>query len=1058
MSDNTDISEVELRAFHQVVSEIGPKLNDFRSTADEKRRYELLQSVQASFRAKIDKASNVLSVIPELFCFSGDLYTGLLMLDVAKKHWESVGKERIQKVLRTTTSGYNRILAYIQKITPDTNEWKDEIQNQALSLELAREKALVLLSWLDKDDIETLRLEAEFEWSINHNYPQAVIIYRRIIDNPASQGEDYAKLTDYLMLLWDTKGAADAHELWYLRTKDEKHFYCALRFMIPGYWEDIAREFYNNYIKKVSYVPFSLLRGKIENDKELPDLNWVGALFFIWNDIEATAVEYLNNSSPYIQKRIQELEEKFLWARKGTAKRMEVAWYYFKLLEFLEYQIYYLHDFTNLTTYLSLVWEQLWTTEWREQLRQYFNHNSLRALWEILDIESSDWVDKMSSKKSKHDTEHKNDTDFEHLGSWVAADSASEKTESELSSPVTVMWVHSHIYARYSYLQLHVAMHNPPQMGAVDLWQDTSTEHVSPENELDLISAQFGKFFPETMSSVEAALFKRKVSLERLAMEHMGPITQREYNSLIEDIDKKHGITFRRMLQYYARSWPYIGDTFPAICMESNIFILFFICERLISWNEELFKWTLDEILSNFNIRDVEDHDVTLIEVLLFRGKFEIVIELICNTQQGLELPDIKSVISRMILELWLDSEIVQKLLQALDDCVRENYNADNYQDFLIKSEEDISVDLSGTEPESDEYLALQDHLATIQCTLWMLLAKTHPDDSENYITKAQSLDNFEAFFYRVETDLGAPNIDKENLLESLFLYLEEISFPLRARYYGLMIRVATQLWDTDSIQKCLQMAYAEGVNIADYMIMSLEFHPEFRSIAYQHLITTGDEIYLTPETHRKFQDVLNSDIASPTVPMNLRIQASILKNAFCTHPEYGNVPSIVEHIHTLESIVTSSDIKEVQTELLDALSMLHSEFELLHYPQEMQLPATLQFHCLTIWSEIEKTMTYYPIDSPEFRYLIKKFLTFIDCVMAIYIKIPHMNQAFHVQQKNDVILFSVPVLSYWSMERNRIGLLDSTREDDLHTAIFDKTHDIDPKNIDFHPPQPTIH
>ncbi len=144
-------------------------------------------------------------------------------------------------------------------------------------------------------------------------------------------------------------------------------------------------------------------------------------------------------------------------------------------------------------------------------------------------------------------------------------------------------------------------------------------------------------------------------------------------------------------------------------------------------------------------------------------------------------------------------------------------------------------------------------------------------------------------------------------------------------------------------------MAYAEGVNIADYMIMSLEFHPEFRSIAYQHLITTGDEIYLTPETHRKFQDVLNSDIASPTVPMNLRIQASILKNAFCTHPEYGNVPSIVEHIHTLESIVTSSDIKEVQTELLDALSMLHSEFELLHYPQEMQLPAILQFHCLTI-------------------------------------------------------------------------------------------------------------
>ena len=76
------------------------------------------------------------------------------------------------------------------------------------------------------------------------------------------------------------------------------------------------------------------------------------------------------------------------------------------------------------------------------------------------------------------------------------------------------------------------------------------------------------------------------------------------------------------------------------------------------------------------------------------------------------------------------------------------------------------------------------------------------------------------------------------------------------------------------------------------------------RRALYTYMMNSDQNFDLPEQDLRALQAAIHSDIRTPSVPLDIKLRASLIKNNIASHPDFGFLPSILEHAYFLESSI----------------------------------------------------------------------------------------------------------------------------------------------------------
>ena len=209
---------------------------------------------------------------------------------------------------------------------------------------------------------------------------------------------------------------------------------------------------------------------------------------------------------------------------------------------------------------------------------------------------------------------------------------------------------------------------------------------------------------------------------------------------------------------------------------------------------------------------------------------------------------------------------------------------------------------MSGKQGKVDEelYTECKTRYAHVLYAMCIFASEESPDYSAQCIRYAISHGSYEALFFQAQSDIEDPECDMGNLLDSLVMAFDATHFPIRGHFYGIILGLALKLQEMDIFQRFIQRALAEKVDVLQYTIRPMLEDDWSRALIYRYLIVADQSPELKVEDLKMVQDALNNDIRDHRIPLSMKIRASLLKNAICSHPIYGVVPSVLEHMNSL--------------------------------------------------------------------------------------------------------------------------------------------------------------
>ena len=194
-----------------------------------------------------------------------------------------------------------------------------------------------------------------------------------------------------------------------------------------------------------------------------------------------------------------------------------------------------------------------------------------------------------------------------------------------------------------------------------------------------------------------------------------------------------------------------------------------------------------------------------------------------------------------------------------------------------------------------------------------------------------------------------------------------------------------------------------------------------------------------------------------PSVPLGIKLRASLLKNNIASHPEYGFLPSIFEHVDFLGSSIWEMQSWDCPMICTQILLDLHRTFDT-SWPEHIQFANLLNYHVTYLRAKIVEFIQSHTADKEKQRGGLTYYAMFIDSVLTLLLRIPTIRN-ISIRLDPEDPKTTLWALDYWisEQEKNKILLHNLWNQDNLKVSSPLIFPGIQADGSYIFPPHPTI-
>jgi hypothetical protein len=303
---------------------------------------------------------------------------------------------------------------------------------------------------------------------------------------------------------------------------------------------------------------------------------------------------------------------------------------------------------------------------------------------------------------------------------------------------------------------------------------------------------------------------------------------------------------------------------------------------------------------------------------------------------------------------------------------------------------------------------------------------------------------------YRSDLDLLSDDPDTENILFGLTESLSVAKYPAREGLIQLIIFLLAQRKEYSELQKYMEIARSEGIDILQSPVIFMG-ELQLRRMYYTYLVQSSGTYEFQFQEYEPLLLALDQDIASPNVPMDVRLQAIMLKARMSLHETFGPIPALYERLAFLREYINligkmpeltefyvalvKEEFPEFQDNVPDEAYFLLNAYQFLAQQFYKKSKTVLLEHLSTKNNDFtQRTIEY-----------IGHMLDIIVETLLLFPNADSMFQKVILDNKTSVI----SVLEYWSQEqdKNRAYYKDFVDQNNLPQGH------VYPSNIRSYPP-----
>lgn len=1036
---NTFLTEVQITALSGILDEIPSQHMKELISPTQQIRVRAYHAIQAILREKMQWDEETHKELPLFLAESGDTLSAISYMITTIELHEIAPPEKIIAILRQSCQNYARTFDRVESMRNESEPWNEDVRTFERNLQTTKQKIskLLWLAWLQGGDY--FRIRAEYAYKVEKNKKKALQYYEKMLEESSSDdaAQDFLVVGDLYREMGDMRKGVEIYVAGFQKTQDITLFEYCVRYGMLLTGEEQAKIFFRQF-RPIEYaLPFSYLRGRLAIEDELPDIAKMTRVLFSGGSSDMYQSAYIRNISQYLDRGIETMKGVLTNLEKDgpedTATRIEMrniaATDY---LELLEYQIFYLLEFKNLKEYIFLIKWQLSLEKWASFMSLYFSEHTLPALSGYFDEDTM-----MSRGSSSEDiSEESSESPFPELANIHAwyfdaeamatyGKSASEDISHQSSEDFSLEGISAHtrheILKRYGYLQLRIASHTDFHTN-IDS-RDARESPSSLREELILMSAHIRVLFPEEDYWLATHVLEWKVRREERNLEHAGPEAQQDYYDIIEEIDTTYSVTERRYLSYHARWEDFIWRNLPAMCQNDSLLAMFFVSERLLAWYGSQFEDALHEIIAGYKLRELPMiHALTFAEILISYGHEEEAFFFLLYFEGSFLDVDAILLLSQLFSHADESSGELQEWRNLLEDRAIRFYGKDCFENLLLEITEfqwEGLLELESSEEISDvdEHEAQKKWVAIMAYALGIFLEEDNPEESERYITQSSSLWLYEAYYHRVRRDLNTKGYDRENIFSGLLDAFEKSEYPVRGLLIIEILSLAIEFSERDIMQRYQEIAHMEWVDVGTLSLRYMLQHDEDRTGLYTFLLSSDRVIDFLPEDLILLQSVMDRDVRTLSIPLDIKLRASYLKSTISSHKEYGLMPATLEHWMCISEnfdVIHSAVFLDTYTTLVQEF---FPEFDSTA-PDNLTFENAFNFHISQSARVFREETLRARNDDTRVAWLIY-YGMFIQCIVVMLARLPQMEN-IRLILKDWEKMYQTSAMDYWIQEQEK--------------------------------------